>query len=81
MSSATIRNRSRFYLAPEHRSELEAIAQATSRKVPDLIDEAIEAYIEEQHRDIDAIKVGLRQADAGEFATDEQVAAVYARRR
>lgn len=81
MSSATTREPITIHLAPEQRAELEAIAHATSRKLPDLVGEAVEAYIEQQHRDIAAIKEGLRQADAGEFATDEQVAAVYARRR
>ena len=65
----------------ERRAALDALAQATDRDRSYLIDEAVDAYLAVHRWRIAQIEEGVRQAEAGEFATDEEVAAAYARWR
>jgi predicted transcriptional regulator len=46
-----------------------------------ILNDAIDAYLQVQQWQLEHIKEGLRQADAGEFARDEEVAAAFARWR
>lgn len=63
------------------RDALDAIAHATHRDRDAVLTDAIDAYLEVQRWQADHIAEGLRQADAGEFASDEEVAAAFARWR
>jgi RHH-type transcriptional regulator, rel operon repressor / antitoxin RelB len=42
--------------------------------------EAVSSDVENQEWQINEIEEGLREADAGDFASDEEVAAVFAKR-
>lgn len=68
-------------LDPNRRAELDALAAATNRDLNALIGEAVESLLAAHRGEIARIREGVRQADAGEFAADEEVAAVYARWR
>ena len=68
-------------LDSEKRAALDALATATKRDRDALINDALDAYFAAHRGQIARIKEGLRQADAGEFATDEEVAAAFARWR
>jgi predicted transcriptional regulator len=46
-----------------------------------VLNEAVEAYLKTHRWHIAHISEGVRQADAGDFATDEEVAAAFARWR
>ncbi len=66
----------------EHRrSELDALARETDRDRSLLVTEAIDAYLAVQRWQLVHIGNGLRQADAGEFASDDEVEAAFARWR
>lgn len=59
---------------------LDALATALDRDRSYVLNEAISAYLELYQWQMRHIKEGLRQADAGEFATDEDVAKALRRR-
>jgi predicted transcriptional regulator len=65
----------------EKRSALDALARATDRDRSYLINEAVNAYLAVHRWHVAHIQEGVRQAEAGEFATDEDVEAAYARWR
>ena len=77
MSRETIR----FRLESEKRAALDAVASALDRDRSYIINEAIEAYLDVQRWQIDHIREGLRQADAGEFATEAETKTTFSRRR
>lgn len=58
-----------------------AIAELMARDRSYVITEAIDAYLEVNQWQIEHIKEGLRQADAGEFASDDEVAGAFAKWR
>ncbi len=60
---------------------LDAVARATHRDRDAVLTEAIDAYLDVQRWQVSHIAEGLRQADAGEFASDEEIAAAFARWR
>ncbi len=60
-------------LDPKTAKKLELLVQATARSKSYLVAEAIEAYVEDQAWQIEAIKEGLKEADEGKFATEGQV--------
>ena len=68
-------------LDAEKRAALDALASATDRDRSYLINEAIDAYLGVHRWQIARIEKGVRQAEAGDFATDEEVAAAFARWR
>lgn len=53
---------------------LDDIAEALDRDRSYVLNEAIAAYLELYQWQVRHIKEGLKQADAGEFATDREVA-------
>ncbi len=65
----------------EKRAALDALARVTDRDRSYLNNEAIDAYLAVHRWQIARVEEGLRQAEAGEFATDEEVTAAYARWR
>lgn len=60
----------------ETRERLERLAQATQRSKSFLAAEAIRAFVESNEWQIGEIKAALAEADAGDFASDEEVAAL-----
>lgn len=58
-------------------SQLERLVQVTGRTKSFLTVEALKGYVEQENWQLADIKAGLAQADAGEFATDDEVEAVF----
>ena len=61
------------------KERLEELARSTSRAEASLVSDAISSYVELQEWQIDEIRKGQREADAGDYATDEEVAAVFSK--
>ena len=61
------------------KGRLEEIAKTAEISSAELAVDAINSYVEIQEWQIRQIEEGVRQADAGEFAGDEEVAAVFAK--
>jgi len=55
--------------------QLDALAEATGRSRNHLVNEALKRYLDEESWQLAKIEEGLRQADAGEFSTTEEVSA------
>jgi predicted transcriptional regulator len=70
-----------FRLDPEKREALDEIAAGLDRDRTYVLNEAIELYLELHRWQITHILEGIRQADAEEFATDDEVEAAFARWR
>ena len=70
-----------FRLDPKKREALDALARAQDRDRTYVLNEAIDAYLDVHQWQIEHIQEGIRQADAGEFASDAEVAAAFSRWR
>jgi predicted transcriptional regulator len=70
-----------FRLDPKKREALDAVARAQDRDRTYVLNEAIDAYLDVHQWQIEHIQEGMRQADAGEFASDAEVAAAFSRWR
>ncbi len=57
----------------------EALVKNTSCTVSELAAEAIRIYVEDQSWQIKAIKEGVKQADAGKFASKENVKSAFSK--
>ena len=69
MNTSTVSAR----LTDQTLKKLDELAKATARSKSFLVAEAVQAYVEEQGWQIKAIKEGIRQADNGNFASDEDI--------
>ena len=58
--------------------QLDALAKRQRRDRTQLIDEALENYLEAQQRHTRQIDLGIRAAEAGEFASEDEVRAEFA---
>lgn len=67
-----------FQLASEARAELDRLASTVERNRDALIAEAIAAYLDVNRWHVSQIEKGLRQAEAGEFATAAEIDAAFA---
>jgi RHH-type rel operon transcriptional repressor/antitoxin RelB len=63
-------------LKGEVRDRLDQLAEATRRSKSFLAAEAIRAFVETNEWQIRKIRAALREADAGDFASDKDVAAL-----
>lgn len=63
----------------EVKAQLDKLADATHRSKSWLAGEAIQRYLDLEAWQIGEIAQALNEADAGDFATDEEVAAMKAR--
>jgi predicted transcriptional regulator len=81
MSPSTPKEVITVRVSPRKRAMLDKLARATDRDRSYIVNAAIDAYIDAHAWQIKHVKDGLRQADAGEFATDVEVAAAYNRWR
>ena len=66
-------------LPVEVKERLDALAETTSSSTSRLATDAIQLFVDLQEWQVEEIREGLREADAGEFASDEEVAAVFAK--
>lgn len=62
----------------ETQSRLDQLAKATERSRSWLVADAIRRYVEEEGWQVAAIEEGVRQADAGDFATEDEVKTAFA---
>lgn len=60
-------------------NQIEELARATARTKSFLTIDALTHYVERESWQIRDIHEGIKEADAGEFATDDQVKDVFAR--
>ena len=58
-------------------ARLDKIARALDRSRSWVIADAIRRYIETEGKDIEAILEGIADADAGDFATQEEIDAIF----
>ena len=70
-----------FRVTTEKKEALDAIARTQDRDRTYVLNEAIDAYLDVHQWQIEHIQEGIRQADAGEFASDTEVAAAFSRWR
>ncbi len=70
-----------FRVEDDKKEALDEIAEGMNRDRSYVLNEAVSSYIETHRWQIEHIKEGLRQADAGEFASDEEVTAAFAKWR
>jgi predicted transcriptional regulator len=68
-------------LEKETKQAIDAVAARGDRDAESVIREAIDTYLDVEAWQDSHIQEGLRQADAGEFASDEQVARVFSKWR
>jgi predicted transcriptional regulator len=61
------------------RESVDAIAAATNLDRSGVINQALIAYVETHQWQVDHIREGLRQADAGEFLSERKVKKVLSR--
>lgn len=61
--------------------QLDSLAKRQRRARTQLIDEALENYLEVQKRQLREIEKGLRAAEKGEFASEAEVQAEFSRWR
>ena len=81
MSAVTSKEAITVRLDAGKRTELDALAHVMSRDRSFLVNEAIDAYLAVHRWQTAHVQKGLDQADAGAFASDEEIAAAYARWR
>jgi predicted transcriptional regulator len=62
-----------FRLDSKLKKKLDRLAKATERSRSYLVAEAIREYVDLNEWQIEEIKKGLREADAGDFATDQEM--------
>jgi len=70
-----------FRLDSEKLGELDALADATDRDRTYLLNEAVAAYLEVQRWQLEQIKAGIAEADAGKLVGHTKVRAMAARWR
>ncbi|MDL2285373.1 CopG family ribbon-helix-helix protein [Desulfovibrio sp. OttesenSCG-928-F07] len=63
----------------ETKKRLEELAQATERSRSWLISDAVKRYVQEESWQVASIKEAIHAADAGEFATEQEVFAAFAK--
>jgi predicted transcriptional regulator len=59
--------------------QVEELAKATARTKSFLAIDALTNYVQSESWQIRDIQEGIKEADAGEFATDQQAKAVFAK--
>ena len=69
-----------FRIEAKKIAELDGLAKAQDRDRTFLLTEAVDAYLDEQRRQLAHIKEGLRQAEAGMGRPHQEVVAKWRRR-
>ncbi len=57
--------------------KLDALAKGSKRDRTQLISEALDNYLEAQEWQLEEIRAALRDSEAGDYATDAEVEAVF----
>jgi predicted transcriptional regulator len=70
-----------FRVESSKKEALDAAASALDRDRTYVLNKAIDAYLEVHRWQVEHIREGLRQANAGEFATESEMKAIFSRRR
>lgn len=60
-------------------NQIEELAKATERTKSFLVIDALTSYVQSESWQIRDIHEGIKEADVGEFATDQQVKAVFSK--
>jgi RHH-type rel operon transcriptional repressor/antitoxin RelB len=60
-------------------NQIEALAKATARTKSFLAIDALTHYVQSESWQIRDVQEGIKEAEAGEFATDDQVKAVFSK--
>jgi predicted transcriptional regulator len=60
------------------KADLDALARSTGRNRNELVNEALDRFIDQQRWQIARIEEGIRQADAGNFVPDEEMDTLWA---
>ena len=68
-----------FLLDSEKKEALKAIATVTDRDLTYVLNEAIASYLEIYQWLLEEINKGVAEAEAGDFASDDEVQAVFAK--
>ncbi|MFP5274801.1 CopG family ribbon-helix-helix protein [Coleofasciculus sp.] len=68
-----------FRLDPDKRAALDAIAAGMERNLTYVLNQAINAYLEMHQWQLQEIQQGITEADAGDFASEQEVSAVFSR--
>jgi len=63
----------------EMRDELDRLVKSTGRNRNALVEEALRRFIEAGKWQLADIEAGLREADAGDFASDEEMQALWSK--
>lgn len=66
-------------LDPAVRAQLDLLARREGRDAAELAADAVADYVALDAHHVAEIEAALREAEAGDFATDTEVAAVFAR--
>ena len=66
-------------IAPDTKSRVEKLAADTNRSAQEIVTEAVEAYLEFESDYLRRVQRGLAEADRGEFASENQVKAAFAK--
>jgi predicted transcriptional regulator len=64
-------------LEPELKSRLDKLSAATRRSKSFLAAEAVREFIELNEWQIEEIKAAVKEADAGDFASEQEVRAIF----
>ncbi len=64
-------------LEPELKARLDKLSAATRRSKSFLAAEAVREFVQLNEWQIEEIKAGLKEADAGDFASDQEIRAVF----
>ncbi|MEG4418240.1 CopG family transcriptional regulator [Microcoleus sp. LAD1_D5] len=68
-----------FLLDSDKKEALRAIASVTDLDLTYVLNEAIASYLENYQWLLDEINKGVAEAEAGDFASDDEVQAVFAK--
>jgi predicted transcriptional regulator len=68
-------------ISPELQSQLDRVAEAIDRPKSWIVKQALEAFVAAQAWQIDEIRRGLAEADAGDFASEAEVEEVFSKWR
>ncbi|MEG4227911.1 CopG family transcriptional regulator [Microcoleus sp. N9_B2] len=68
-----------FLLDSDKKEALRAIATVTDRDLTYVLNQAIASYLENYQWLVDEINKGVAEAEAGDFASDDEVQAVFAK--
>jgi predicted transcriptional regulator len=66
-----------FLLDSEKKEALKAIATVTDRDLTYVLNEAIASYLDIYQWLLDEINKGVAEAEAGDFASDDEIPAVF----